>query len=122
MTPAEGRKFAFPVGLAFLVLAALSRWRGHELPPLILGGLGLALLAAGLVVPGHLGPVFRAWMGFAHLLSKVTTPVFMGIVYFLVLTPTGLIMRVLGKDPLAAPAGSGWVKREPTRSDLDRQF
>jgi hypothetical protein len=122
LTPAEGRKFALTVGIAFVVLAGLSKWRGHVVPPLVLGGLGIALVLAGLVLPGHLSGVHRAWMGLAHALSKVTTPIFMGLVYYLVLTPIGLIMRALGKNPLHHGGESGWVRRDQTRSDLQRQF
>jgi hypothetical protein len=122
-TAADGRKFGLTVGIAFLVFAAISRWRGHELPPIILGGLGAVLVVAGLVIPGMLGPVNRAWMGLAHVLSKITTPIFMGVVYFLVLTPTGLLMRALGKDPLKIPGtSSAWLRKSQTQSDLERQF
>jgi hypothetical protein len=60
-------------------------------------------------------------MGFAHLLSKVTTPVFMGVVYFLVISPMGLIMRLFGRNPLVhRPAGDGyWLRREPHHDPTD---
>jgi hypothetical protein len=65
-------------------------------------------------------------MAFAHALSKVTTPVFMGLVYFLVFTPVGVVRRVLGKNALVRPSvgGSYWVSRGvgARRSDLERQF
>jgi len=127
LTAREGRKFGLTVGIAFLVLAGLSLWRGHDRAPLILGGLGLLLALAGLLVPSHLGPVFRAWMGVAHALSRITTPIFMGLVYFVVLTPTGLLMRLFGKRPLRArPNGEGfWAAHDPRSNDagsLTRQF
>ena len=59
------------------------------------------LSAWGLAAPMTLRPVYRAWMRFALLLSRVTTPLVLGIVYFLVLTPAALIMRLMGKDPMA---------------------
>jgi hypothetical protein len=121
LSPAEGRKFALTVGAAFLVLAGLSWWRGHVRPPLVLGSLGLTLSLAGLLVPGRLGPVYRFWMGLARVLSRVTTPIFMGIVYYLVLTPIGLALRAVGRNPLQR-RGSGWVRRDQVRSDLERQF
>ncbi len=77
-------------------------------------------------MPGRLGPVYRRWMGLAMLLSKVTTPIFMGIVYFFVVTPIGLLLRLMGRRPLArpSPTGSLWVLRESGKrqSDLLRQF
>lgn len=126
LTAAEGRKFAFTVGIAFLVLAAIVWWRQHPTLLKVFGALGGVLLVLGVVMPASLGPVQRAWMALAHAISKVTTPVFMGIVYFLVITPTGLLMKAFGKAPLRAPRGATtyWTTRAPEqrRSDLSRQF
>jgi hypothetical protein len=127
LTPREGRKFAFTVGTAFLVIASvLYLWRGHVTVPGVLAGLGTALLLAGLVIPGRLGPVWRAWMGLALILSKVTTPIFMSVVYYLVMTPTGILRRLIGKNPVehVATDGSYWAPRPDgaRRSDLQRQF
>jgi hypothetical protein len=126
LTPREGRRFGLTVGAAFLVLAALMWWRGRVPGEVAFGILGGLLVLAGLAAPARLGPVYRVWMGLAGLLSKVTTPIFMGVVYFLVLTPVALVLRLLGKHPLGSPgrAESIWVGREPgqRRSDLLRQF
>ena len=126
LTPAEGRKFAFTVGAAFLVLGAIVWWRGHHTMASVFGGLGGTLGVLGVAIPGRLGPLFRAWMGLAHLISKVTTPIFMGVVYFVVITPTSLLMRLFGKRPLEHRPGPDtyWHTRDPAgrRSDLARQF
>jgi hypothetical protein len=127
LSPAEGRKFGLTVGGAFLVLAALLWWRGKHGAVPYFGGLGALLALAGLLVPTALGPVNRAWMGLAHLLSKVTTPIFMGVVYFVVLTPISIGMRLFGKNPLIHPAhGSGfWFERgteKPEPARMERQF
>lgn len=127
LTPSEGRRFGFTLGAAFLALAAVAWWRGRETAGIGFAGLGTALLLAGLLMPTALGPVERAWLGFGRLLSKVTTPVFLGIVFYLVVTPVALLMRVLGRAPLRAPAPgtSAWIPRAPEarrRRDLERQF
>ena len=127
LTVGQGRKFGLTLGIAFLVIAAISRWRGHEIPPLVAGVLGVALVFAGLMAPTRLGPVERVWMGFAHAISKVTTPVFMGIVYFLVVAPIGVVMRLFRRNPLrhAEVAGSFWAPRSKDgegRGGLERQF
>ncbi len=126
-TAADGRKFAFPVGIAFLLLAGLTWWRGHV--PISIGFAAAAgvLIVGGVVVPSRLGPVYRAWMGMALLISKVTTPIFLGIVFYGVITPTALIMRALGKNPIdrSSEDGSFWVSREPGATVPDsmrRQF
>ena len=126
LTPREGRKFAFTVGAAFLALAGLMWWRGRMPGVVVFGILGGVLLLAGLVVPGRLRPVYRAWMGLAELLSKVTTPIFMAVVYFVVVTPVAYLRRLLGKPPLASSGATGsvWTERptDQRRSDLLRQF
>lgn len=127
LSAAEGRKFGLVVGGAFLTVAGLLWWRGHPAGALAAGGVGTALGLAGLLLPGRLGPVHAAWMGLAALLSTVTTPVFMGMVYFVVVTPVGLLRRLLGRNPLARSrqAASFWIAKDPApgrRSDLQHQF
>jgi len=126
LSPAEGRKFGVTVGVAFLVLAGLLHfWRHRETAGAIFGVLGVLLIVAALAVPTRLGPVQRAWMGLAHAISKVTTPIFMGIVFFVVMTPIGLLMRLFGKRALVhrEQDGSFWVAPvSGGRSDMERQF
>ncbi len=55
----------------------------------------------GLVAPTSLRPVYRAWMRFGLLLSKITTPIIMGLVFYLVITPFGLVRRLFAKDAMA---------------------
>ena len=124
MSRSEGRKFAWTLGAAFLLLAALAWWRGHFSLFGILGSVALVFGLSGLAIPQYLGPVQRAWMAMALAISRVTTPVFMTIVYAFVITPAGLIMRLAGKRPLRHDQGDGgfWVRRARTDSDLERQF
>jgi hypothetical protein len=124
LTPAEGRKFGLTVGLAFGVLAVIMWWREHPLPLYVFGGLAIGLVAAGLLVPGQLGPVYRAWMGLALVLSKVTTPIFMGIVFFLVIAPVGVLMRLFGRNPIRhRPVNeSYWAGRTEARGGMTHQF
>lgn len=127
LSAAEGRRFGLTVGLAFLALAAVLLWRERTRTAMVLGALGALLLLGGLLVPTLMGPVERAWMAMALAISKVTTPVMMSIVYFVVMMPIGLLMRALGRTPLRRPAASGsfWIPRDPAiggRGDLERQF
>jgi hypothetical protein len=100
MTAAQGRKFGLTVGSAFLVFAGIAWWRGHPTTTMVLGGLGGVLALSGLTIPTHLGPVERAWMAMAHAISKVTTPIVMGVMYLVVLFPTGVLRRAIGGNPL----------------------
>ena len=127
LTAAAGRKFGFTVGLAFLAIGGVLWWRGKHTGSIVALSLGSLLVLGGLIVPTMLGPVERAWMGLAHLISKVTTPIFMGVVYFLVITPFGWVRRMSGKSPMlpAAPDASRWMPHSPSVSvgeSMERQF
>jgi hypothetical protein len=124
-TPRTLRSFALTVGGAFAALGVLLHLRGRAAWWVFLA-LGAALVLAGLVAPARLGPLHRAWMRLALAISRVTTPIFMGVVYFLILTPLGVAMRLLGRHPLARErsASTFWVSRPEgeRKSDLKRQF
>jgi hypothetical protein len=125
LTPAEGRRFGLTVGLAFVVLAGVARWRGGATVPVALAAGGGALMLAGLVAPGRLGPLFRGWMALAVGISKVTTPVFMAGLYFGVITPMSLVLRLFGHRPLEARLrdGSYWVPHESSsKGSMRRQY
>ncbi len=127
LSSAEGRRFGLTLGAAFVVLGVVLSWRGRAGAALGTAVLGAALLLAGLVLPTRLGPVQRAWMGLAAALSRVTTPVFLGVVYFGAILPMGLLLRALGRNPLAhpGPQASRWIARPVearSRRDMERQF
>lgn len=124
----ELRKFGLTVGTAFVVLGTISWWRGHALPPRVMWTVAAALIATGVVAPVALGPVQRAWMGFATVLGHVNTRVILTVVFYVVITPVGLLLRLF-RDPLDRSLhdgrGSNWTKREPTPLDpnrYERQF
>ena len=126
LTPAEGRRFGLTVGAAFAVLGGIALWRERETAALILGVVAAALLLGGAVAPALMIPVQTMWMRMATTLSRFTAPVFMGLVFFVIITPVGVVLRLLGRDPLS-PRRRGttfWVERPPSarRSDLRRQF
>ena len=125
LTQKEGRAFAFPVGGAFALVAAIAFVRHHPASWRVFTGIAVALVGAGALVPTSLGPVQRAWMGLAHGMSKITTPIFMAVIYFLVLTPIGLGMRLLGRNPMRHEAKQGTFWSDPPsggRSDMEHQF
>lgn len=121
---ARDRRFAFTVGGVMLMLAVVSLWRGHVWPPRLLAGVGVALVLAGTLFPRRVGPFRGGWIALGAAMSRVTTPVLLGAVYFLVLTPTGLLRRTFGRSPMRphAPGESGWKTRQRPGSDMTRQF
>lgn len=124
LTASEGRQFGLTVGGAFVVIAAITWFRGHDLSAIVIGGVGAALGIAGLVLPARLGYVQSSWMSLAHAISKVTTPIILGAMYLLVLFPIGLVRRRLGRNPLVhqPEAGGFWKTREKPAGSMRRQF
>ena len=59
------------------------------------------LTVLGIVAPLALGPVYKRWMQLGLILNRITTPIIMGLVFFLVVTPMGLIRRLFSEDILA---------------------
>jgi hypothetical protein len=129
LTAREGRRFAWTLAAAFAVLAALASWRGRVGTSLVLAVAAALFFIAGALAPTRLGPVERAWMSLAHAISRITTPVFMGIVYFLILTPTGLLRRAISRKSISPDRSKTtfWVDRpgmdrEALRRRMERQF
>jgi len=128
-TSRSGRRFALTLAAAFALVTAIVVWRGSQTAAAVTGGISVALLLAGLAIPGRLGPIERAWMAFAMAISRVTTPVFLGIVYFVVLTPAGWVRRTFGSNPVvhSGEDGTYWAVRprrdaETSRRRMERQF
>ena len=96
------REFALVTGAIVAVLFGLffpwvldvawPRW------PWILAGV---LILWGLIAPLSLRPVYRLWMRFGLLLNRIVTPVLLGTIFFLIITPVGVIRRMSSRAPLA---------------------
>ncbi len=125
LTAAEGRRFAFTVGLAFVAVGGISWWRGHDTVPKVLWLIGFVLLFAGILVPTRLGRVYGWWMALGNAISKVVQPIVIGAMYFLVITPMAILLRAVGRNPMRHREhdGSLWMPAASDgRSDLETQF
>jgi hypothetical protein len=110
------RKFGLVMTGALGVLGGLAAWRGRG-AGIVLFAAAALFLALALLVPRLLGPVERAWMAVARVLSVVMTHVILTLFYYLVITPFGLVMRVSGRDPLGLrPARTRESFWEPVES------
>jgi hypothetical protein len=110
------RSFGLVFTTFFLLvgLAPLLHGRG---PRYWAVAVAVAFLAVALGRPGLLQPLNRLWTRFGLLLHKIVNPIVMGLLFFLILTPFGLVLRMLGKDPLRRQfdraASSYWILRTP---------
>ena len=86
----------------------------------------LIFLVLGFVKSSLLQPLNRLWFKFGTLLGSIIAPTVMGIIFFLVVTPTGFVMRALGKDLLRKKIdknkGSYWINRQKHISKMKQQF
>ena len=107
-------------GLVFtVVFTIIGLW------PFVFGGavrwwslaIALGFAAVSLIRPSLLAPLNRLWLKFGLLLNRIVSPLVMGLLFYLVMTPIALIMRMTGKDPLRlkydAAARSYWIPRQP---------
>ena len=100
------RKFGLVTSVPLLVLAGFLFYKGRPAAPYFAAP-GLLLAIFGLIKPQLLGPVERWWMWFAGKLQIVTTTIILSVVYFVILTPIGLFMRMRGRDPLELRRNDG---------------
>ncbi|HTP89837.1 MAG TPA: SxtJ family membrane protein [Bryobacteraceae bacterium] len=110
------RQFGFVLGT---LLAALGLWPllRHRPMRLTVLAVGAALALIGLIAPILLRPLNRAWTALGLLLGRVVNPVAMAVLFYLLFTPLGLLLRLFGKDLLRLrgdkTASSYWIERQP---------
>ena len=113
--------------LFFIVFSIISIW------PILSGGelrlwsfiLAIIFLIMGITKSRFLTPLNIAWIKFGELLGVIISPLIMGLVYFLVVLPIGILMRVLGKDLLSLKFNKNietyWNKKE-LKTNFNKQF
>lgn len=87
--------------------------------------ISIFFLFLGILNSKLLTPLNKLWMKFGFLLGKVVSPVVMAVIYFGVVTPTGLIMKILGKDILKLNKNNNnsyWEKKDKSISNMNNQF
>ena len=85
----------------------------------------IIFLLLGIINARFLTPLNLLWFKFGMLLGRIVAPIVMGLVFFLVVTPTGLIMKILNKDLLRLKKKNiktYWIERPSIKSDMKNQF
>lgn len=113
------RSFGLSVGTVLLLIAALLGWRSRVTSAAVVGGIGAVLVVLGYLQPRLLTWPSKVWWTFAMALGYVNARVILSIAFLLVLTPIGLIWRVIGRDPLSRKRANwpGWSAYPPRYSD-----
>ncbi|MCK6545420.1 SxtJ family membrane protein [Myxococcota bacterium] len=120
----EAKKLGIFLGVVGAALAGWFFYRGRELAPYIFGGIAAVSLFFTLVLPGLWLKFFRGWMKAAEGISYVMTRVILSLVYFLMFTPIGLIMRITGNRTLDLKFRDGrptyWIDKPKGEFTLER--
>ena len=96
----ELRKFGLVMFVPLALIGGLMIWRGRIEGAYWMFGIAAFFLVSGVVFPKILAPIEIAWMALAKVLSVVMTYVILTLTFYIVITPTGVLMRLLGKDLL----------------------
>lgn len=112
------RSFGLTFAAVFAILAFLPMVLGNATRPVVwLLVVAILFLAVALTVARVMRPLNRVWFKVGMLLNSIASPVIITLLYCLAFVPTGLLMRVFGKDPLSVKprrgAASYWIRREP---------
>mgnify|MGYP001469066612 FL=1 len=120
----SNRNFGIVFFIVFLIIALWPLLKQNEIRiwSLIISFIFFVL---GLINSKLLTPLNKLWFKFGILLGNIIAPIVMGIVFFLVVTPTGLIMRFFRKDILRLKKNSNdsyWINKDNTNSSMRNQF
>ena len=120
----SNRNFGIVFFIVFLIISLWPLLNQSEIRiwSLILSTIFLIL---GLINSNLLSPLNKAWFKFGIILGNFVAPIVMGVVFFFVVTPTGIIMRLLGKDLLNLKKNTKetyWVKKDNSNNNLKNQF
>lgn len=120
----EAKRFGVILGVALAALGGWLFWRGRPEGAYISWGIGGLALVLSLLLGSLWLRFFKLWMKLAEGLSWVMTRVILSIFFFLILTPVGLLMRLLGKRPLDVKFRDGkptyWVDKPENESTVER--
>ena len=122
----SNRNFGLIFSLFFLIIA-LWNFRGNFQEVRILPFcFSIIFFTLGLLNSKYLTPLNKIWFKFGFLLGNIVAPIIMGFVFFLVITPTSFIMKIIGKDLLKKKFNKNkktyWLKYEKSSETMKRQF
>jgi hypothetical protein len=120
----SNRSFGIVFFVVFLIIATYPLINGDELRlwSLIIS---IVFLFLGLVNSKILNPLNKLWFKFGIFLAKIISPLVMGIIFFLVVTPIGLLMRLLNKDLLNLKFKNNntyWIEKTEPKSKMKNQY
>jgi predicted membrane metal-binding protein len=117
------------LGIVFaIVFLIVGLWplKAHGDPRFWALGIAAVFLGLGLLAPRYLAPLNKVWFKFGMVLSAIVSPIVMGLLFFIAVTPMALIMRARKKDLLRCKfdrqAASYWIEREQPVGTMKNQY
>ena len=120
----SNRNFGIVFFIIFLLVAVYPILKGNDIRIWSLL-ISFAFLILGLINSKLLTPLNKLWFKFGLLLGKIITPLIMGFIFFIVVTPIGILMRLLGKDLLNLKYNEKktyWIEKTGPKSKMKNQF
>ncbi len=120
----SNKSFGIVFFIVFLIIAIYPLINSDEIRLWSLC-ISIIFLVLGLINSKILNPLNKLWFKFGLFLGKIISPLVMGIIFFLVVTPIGLIMRLLNKDLLNlkfSNTHSYWIEKTEPKSKMNNQF
>ena len=120
----SNKSFGIVFFIVFLLIAIWPKFNGDEIRiwSVILA---ISFIILGLINSKLLTPLNNLWFKFGIFLGKVVSPLIMAIIFFFVVTPTAILMRLLNKDLLNLKFNnkeSYWIKKDDYKSNMKNQF
>jgi len=116
VTAGSERSFGIVMAVAFALIGAINYWHAGWLWPWLVGA-AVLFLAAAYLWPALLRPFNKVWFKFGMLLHAVVNPIIMALLFYVAVMPTGLVMRMFGRDLLRLKrepdSDSYWIVRQP---------
>ena len=121
----SNRSFGILFFIVFLILSLWPLKNGNNLNLYFLVSSGIFLIL-GAINSKLLTPLNKTWIKFGEILGLIIAPIVMSLVYFVILTPVSLIVRLFGKDLLGLKFikenETYWIKRKKNLTSMDKQF
>jgi hypothetical protein len=120
----SNRSFGIVFFVVFLIIATYPLINGDELRQWSLI-ISIVFLSLGLLNSKILNPLNKLWFKFGIFLGKIISPLVMSIIFFLVVTPIGLLMRLFNKDLLNLKFNNNssyWIEKTEPKSNMNNQF
>ena len=121
-TRSNDKSFGLVFAVLFCVFGSYLLWIDFKIAAIIILSFAILFVALAYIAPQLLAPLNRRWSKLGALLGKIVSPIVLGVIFFVLITPISIIMRLFGRDELKMKKrslDSYWVDRSPPGPSSD---